>query len=122
MTEQLNDHPGSITVYNDSTLGQPTTITVTINATSREQNPYVYLTLLNSFLTPPTITTISSSDKLLLVLQNLLDLLQHTDLRQCIHCLDNHLSLRTPKSKSANNTTSLLPIATPRVLRSNFQC
>ena len=78
------------------------------------------------------ITATSLSDKLLLVLQNPIDLLQHpsppipfpnygTELHQCIRRLGKHMLPMTPKSKTTNNKTFLLPIATSRVLRSNTQ-
>ena len=44
----MNAYPGLTTVQKDSTLDQPTIITVTINATSLQQNPSASLTQLNS--------------------------------------------------------------------------
>ena len=74
----------------------------------------------------------SSSDKIVLVLQDFLGLLQHqspptpfpnygTDLHQCIRHLDTHLSPTATKSKPANSMASPLSITTPRVLHSNSQ-
>ena len=69
----------------------------------------------------------SSTDKIVLVLQDLLELLQHpspptpfptysTDLHQCVQRLDTHLS---PTSiPSTTKMTSPVQIPTPRVLRS----
>ena len=132
MTAQMNAHPGLPTESKDSTLDQPTIITITINATFLKQNPSASLTQLNFFPHHTLLPATSSTDKIALDLQDLLELLQHpslpisfpnygTDLYQCICRLDKHLSSTKPKSTTANNKTSLLPIAISRVLHSNCQ-
>ena len=118
----MNARPGLITAPKDSTLDQPTTITVTINATFlpiRVSNTVEFF----PHHTPPSATL--STDKITLVLQ---DLLQNpspptlfpnygTDLHQCIQRLHKHLTPASNTPKPNTNKTTPLPLPTPRMIQ-----